>query len=277
MITEEQKLLASKITYFYPARFISGRIMEYDIKAANISMLRSANLLNDDFYRFLLTANKQYREEFIGWQIKKEKEESGSRSALEGSITYRTIYNGIRDAKIKLFELNNIQPNEVINIANDAVFINRSSNLDFTKINDFVEFKLKMIAESVIKLSTTLYIYFWHDNNGLNLEVKGIGEDNIVALHQPYMLSFIGSVLLTYERAGITDAIHLIEDFYNDYVNRRLDKNFYRELSPSSMYKVVNSGYYLYDIENINLLDISYNGNLIRELWKIMISKLQSK
>ena len=43
------------------------------------------------------------------------------------------------------------------------------------------------------------------------------------------------------------------------------------------MYKIINSGYYLYDIDDINLIDISYNGEIIRELWKILISKYQYK
>jgi len=277
MLNEEQIQLASKTNYFYPARFISGRIMEYDIRAANISMLREANMITDEFYNYLLISDKQYREEYIGMQERQEMENSKSKSALEGSITYRTIYEGIKAAKIKLFDLNNIQPNEVIRIANDAVYVNRLVNLDHTKMSDFVEFRLKMVAESVIKLSNTLCLFFWHDQNGLNLEVKGISNENNIKLHQPYMLSFLGSVLLTYERAGVNDAIHLIEDFYNDYINRKLDINFYRELSPRSMYKIINSGYYLYDINDVNIVDISYNGNIIRELWKILIGKLQHK
>jgi len=272
MLTNEQTALANKSNYFCDSRFISGKIMEYDLRAANISMLREYNIIPDDYYRYMLSVDKQYREAFIGWQIKKEKEESDNKSALEGSITYRTIYEGIIKAKLDLFEANNIQPNEVIRIANDAVYVNRQSELMFTKFGNFVEFRLKMIAESVVKLSSSLCVFFWNDMNGLNLEVKGINDETKL-LHQNYLLSFIGSVLLTYERSGVTDAIHLIEDFYNDYINRNLSKEFYRELNPASMYKVIKSGYYVSDIDDVNLLDISYNGNLIRELWKILLTK----
>ena len=107
----------------------------------------------------------------------------------------------------------------------------------------------------------------------MNIDIKGIGDETKVQLHQNYMLSFIGSVLLTYERAGVIDSIHLIEDFYNDYLARRLDIGFYRELNSTSLYKIINSGYYLEDISDINVIDISYNANIIRELWKIIISK----
>ena len=213
MLSEEQIKLANKTDYFCNSRFISGRILEYDIRAANISVLREAGIINDDYYKYLLSVSKDYREQYIGLQIRKEKEENNSsRSTIESSITYRTIYNGIINAKLKLFEANNIQPNEVIRIANDAVFINRQQNLEYTKFSDFVEFKLKMVAENVIKLSPTLIIFYWTDINGLNVEVRGISDDNKIAMHQPYILSFIGSVLLTYERAGTIDAIHFIED-----------------------------------------------------------------
>lgn len=273
-MTKEQEQLASKITYFCNSRFLSGRIMEYDIRAANISMLRQANMINEDFYQYLLVSPKSYREQFIGMQEKREMEEAGTRSAIEGSPTYKAIYEGIRLAKCQLFDLNNIQPQEVIRIANDAIYINRLSDLEYTKFGDYIEFKQKMVAESVLKLSTTLVLFFWHDMNGLNIEVKGIG-DRGQYLHQDFMLSFLGSVMLTYERAGVVDAIHLIEDFYNDYLNRNLDPRFYRELSPQSLYHLVNSGYYLEDITGIdlNIIDISYNGAIIRELWKILMTK----
>lgn len=274
MLTQDQEQLASKISYFCNSRFISGRIMEYDIKAANISMLREANMINDDFYQYLLYSDKQYREQFIGMQEKREMEESKSRSSMEGSITYKTIYEGIKQAKLQLFDSNNIQLNEVIRIANDAVYINRPVDLEYTKFGQFIEFKQKIVAESVIKLSSTIILFFWHNQSGLNIEVKGI-NDYAQSLHQNYMLSVLGSIMLTYERAGVTDAIKFIEQFYDDYINLRLDKEFYRELSPSSLFRIINSGYYLHDVSNvdIHLLDISYNGNLIREFWKILISR----
>lgn len=266
-MTNEQIELASKQNYFCNNRIISGRIIEYDIRAANISMCREYGIINDDLYRYLLSADKQKREEFIGWQIKKEKDIDSS------SLTYNTIHDGIIKAKLQLFEANNIQPNEVIRIANDAVYINRSTDLYYTKFGNFIEFKKKTVADTVIKLSTTIIIFYWYTLEGLNIDIKGIGDENNVKFHQNYMLSFIGSVLLTYERAGIIDAIHLIENFYNDYISRKLDIGFYRELNPTSMYRIINSGYYVNDIDNIDLIDISCNGNLIRELWKILISK----
>ena len=185
-MTKEQEQLASKITYFCNSRFLSGRIMEYDIRAANISMLRQANMINEDFYQYLLVSPKSYREQFIGMQEKREMEEAGTRSAIEGSPTYKAIYEGIRLAKCQLFDLNNIQPQEVVRIANDAVYINRLSDLEYTKFGDYIEFKQKMVAESVLKLSTTLVLFFWHNMNGLNIEVKGIG-DRGQYLHQDLM------------------------------------------------------------------------------------------
>lgn len=264
--------LATKTSYFCDNRFIIGNIQEYDIRAANISMCREYGIIDDENYNYMLSINKQFREEFIGLQIKKEKEESDNSSAYEASLTYRTIYDGIKNAKIQLFTANNILPSEVVRIANDAVYVNRPNLLMYTKFGNFIEFKLKMIAHMAIKLMPSLIIFFWTDNNGINIDVKGI-NDEAKLLHQNYMLSFIGSVLLTYERAGIMDAIHLIQDFYKDYINRNLDKEFYREFNGNSFYKIINSDYSLYEIDDISKIDISYNANLITELWKILLSK----
>lgn len=271
MLSQEQTDLASRTNYFCNSRFISGNIMEYDLRAANISMLRDQNLITDDYYSYLLHVDKGYREKIIGLQIRNEMESSGQKDPLIGSPTYKAIHDGIINAKLQLFDSNNIQLNEVIRIANDAVYVNRLTPLEVTKFGEYIEFKKKMTAETAIKLGQVV-IFYYTNYNGLNIEIKGIGDGKDI-LHQDYFLSFIGSVLLTYERAGTIDAIHLIEDFYKDYVDRNLPKEFYRELNSRSLYRIKNSGYFLEDINDMNLIDISYNGNIIRELWTILLSK----
>jgi hypothetical protein len=265
MLTKEQSDLAIKTNYFYPARFISGRIMEYDIRAANISMLRDKNILTDDLYKFLLTCPKQYREEFVGLQIKQEKDESGSRSALDGSITYKTIYEGIRDSKLKLFELNNIQTDEVIRIANDAVFVNRVGNLKNTKF-DLIEFVPKSISNCFLNLKGLLF--FMNIGNQINVDIKGLGDD--YSIHEP-LISIIVNIISTLQYDGIKPAMMNLENFIDDYLNRRLDVSYYRELTSGGLYRVLGGEFFISNLPKLtDEIDIGYNLYLLRELSSIL-------
>lgn len=266
-MSPELELLASKDSYFAPLRYITGRIVEYDIKSANISMLKKYGIINDEYYNYLSNLPKNIREVEIGLRIRDEQQYSSDHS----SITYTTISNGIKEAKRMLFDSNDIKYDEVIRIARDAVYINRQFDLQYTVFDNVIEFRKKVVADAVIKLSNSLIIFFWHNENGLNLDIKGLGNNEY--LHQDYMLSFIGSVLLTAERAGISDALNLISSFYKDYINRTLDIRFYRELNPDSLYKIEYSNYYVSLPNSANDIDISFNANIIRELWSILINK----
>ena len=120
-----------KQNYLHPSRYISGRIVEYDIKSANISTLRMQNIISEEDYIRLSNMPKINREIEIGLMIKNDKE------------VYNYIQKGIKSAKLALAKANSIDIESICRIANDAVYINSVSNLQRTKFGDYIEFKQK--------------------------------------------------------------------------------------------------------------------------------------
>lgn len=254
--TELDKFI-SRIDYVTPLRYVSGRIVEYDIRSANITMLYKYGLINDEYYSYLNKLPKYNREVDVGLLI------------MRSSNFYNTIASGIVEAKKKLFYSNKINPDTVVRIANDAVYINSFLDLTYTKFDD-VEFKVKSITSVMMRLKD-LIIFYWYNENGMNIDI--IGMKNSQYLHLNYMISFIAQVIYYLERVSAKEAVSFVCQFYDDYINLKLEKEFYRELNPASMYKYKNSLFYMTNIENINEIDIGYNLYLIREIYSIVLEK----
>ena len=138
--------LYNKINYVTDRDVIlGGNIIEYDISKANINILRAFDQLDQDTYDKLLYADqfdKMVREVYIGMQIKRETEAMGLKTnSMSRSKTYNTIKDGIIEAKKRLFETNRLQDDEIIRIANDAVYVNRLNPLQYTSFNVLISFK----------------------------------------------------------------------------------------------------------------------------------------
>lgn len=248
---------ANTTSYITDKRYISGRIVEYDIKSANITMLRKYNAIDDSYYNYLNRLPKQDREIEVGLLQK------------NNNYYYKTIKNGIVEAKKKLLYSNNISPDSIIRIANDAVYINTSVDLQYTEFEDVI-FVRKSVSSSLLKL-LNIIVFFWYNSDGINIDVKGLGDSKYI--HMDYILSIIANTIYLLERVSINDALKFISDFYDDYINLRLDKEYYREFNPQSYYHLKNTNYYMIDIDDINNIDIGYNLYILRELWSIILER----
>lgn len=251
--------LAERTSYLTPSRYVSGRIVEYDIKSANITMLRKYNAIDDKYFNFLSNLPKQNREIEIGLLIKQD-------------IKYfNIIKNGIMEAKKKLFEYNNIEIPSIVRIANDAVYISSSNDLLYTQFDD-VLFVKKSISSSMIKLNNLLIFLSYNIYDELNINIKGIKEENQI-LHAEFMITFIANILYLIERVSPIDALNTLNQFYDDYINLRLPKEYYREFNSSSYYKYKYGNFYLSEVQDLNDIDINYNLFILRELWSIVLEK----
>lgn len=250
--------LINSTTYETPVRYISGRITEYDIKSANITMLHKYGKISDRYYKYLSALPKFDREKEIGLLIRND------------YSYYDCIKNGISEAKRMLFESNNIQFDSVVRIANDAVYVNSSVDLQYT-IFDNVVFKQKSIYQVMMKLSDLIIFFRYNIDGDYDLDVIGINNDKL-ELHSA-MLSVIANVIHLLERVSPKDAIQYIDEFYIDYINFNLPKEFYRELNAISMYRYNYTKFYLSDIQDVHDIDINYNLYLLRELYAIALEK----
>lgn len=241
--------------YITPARYISGRIVEYDIKSANINILRKYRVIDNDYFLYLNNLPKYYREVDIGNHIRDDKN------------IYDILQKGIREHRHLLIDSNSIKQENIIRIANDAIFINTSYDLKVTKF-DNIEFRIKSISNVMIRL---LDLVLFINLDTYNIIVIGI-NDNLLPMHMDF-LSFILEIVNSLERVDINSTIRKYNDFYKEYIETKLPISFYREFNSASLYKIKNSNFKISSPPDIENLDISYNLSILRDLWNIIFTK----
>ena len=248
---------------------ISTFIREYDISKANINVLYKYGAIDKKKYDMLYNMLKNEREIYVGNMERRDKKITEIKA------------KGIKEAKRMLFESNNIQDNDILSIKNDAVFlINKKAST--TKF-DNIEFVEKNIYTSFYRLNNNrLEIYYGYDEytGTENIDIKGI-KDCYLYKHKNYFLSFLLDVFQMAERDTIDNVINMIGKFYELYVSRQLEPDFYRIFDLECTYMIsTKSGkcYYPDFIEPkyLDSIDISCNMNIIRDLWGIM-SKIKLK
>ena len=250
--------LISKSNYVSERNYITGTIRELDIKAANINILFHSGLIDENLYQYLLALPKQDREIYIGNRIRQDKG------------IYESIQNGIKEAKIWLSEANNLKDSEIVRIANDAVYVKRTSPLGFLKY-DNIEFVEKNVYSSMLNLNGIVLFFNYNKEGVLNVDVKGIGDKEL-GYHNGYILSIIGQTIFLLERSSSRDAMKFISDFYDQFINRVLPIGMYRPFDATSAYQIY--GFLCYDEpDNVQDVDIRYNLNVIRTLYGVVLEE----
>lgn len=262
-LNEEIKLMADSVSYEIPSNYISGRITEYDIKSANISMLKRYNMITDNEYNYYLSLPKQFREQDIGKMIRDR-----------GIYFYNIIAEGIKDAKYQFLTRNNIDPMSIVRIANDAVYIN--SFIDYTdlQIYDTVRFVPKNVYNVMMRLNNEVSVYVNIEKDFI-IDVIGINND-LLNLHEPFM-EFLCNLIYQIERLSIESAIIYFNGFYKSYINKELDIEYYREFNSYSMYRHISGKYLLASIKDIKDVDTNYNLYILRNIFSILVSKINLK
>ena len=256
------KDISEAITYLTPLPYVSGCIREYDIKAANINVLLHENMIDQAQYDYLNNLPKQYREIDVGNMMRRD------------IAVYNTISGGIRDAKFKLLSENAVDPFSIVRVANDAVYINSSVELQHTQF-DNITFVMKKEYNVMVNLNNViLFISLFGEN--YDVDVIGIG-DTLIPSHEKF-LGFVCDLVYRIERVGIKDAIEFYQEFYEKYITKSLDKEYYREFNSNSCYTTIGAVRYgLWDIENLDNIDTSYNLFLLRQLWTILLQMVKLK
>ena len=264
-------ILWQKANYRSDIQFlIDTNIYEYDISKANISVLRDANVLSEEEYQYYYQAPKNIREIAIG--------------KLQGRNPEVTsiLKNGITNARRIFQESNNIKDSEILAIRNDSMtIIGRPA--EYLNATDRVAFRMSGFYTSFYKINYQDYFYMYDVvNQTEDLAIKGLGDKGI-ELHKYYMLEFLLELFYSAQIEGVKTAIMLLQMFYNNYISRLLDINYYRELNPQSMFKLLFSDQHkrlsMRDIYTDTLIDrdkryvdIGYNESILRYLNSIYAS-----
>ena len=239
--------------YLSPVQSYLDSVFEYDIRQANVSVLREFKVLPDPVLDELSGMPKIDRNIAIG-NLEKEEQYAHLK---------KDISRGIKYARYKLFAANLIQDHEVLSIKNDAVFVmgRRLSERRFGAI-EFVEKHKFSMYHKIESLE------FYYSSRTKDIVVKGLSDDILdVEDHQKGMLEFLRTIfsfLLKGNRDGLRS--YLIK-FTDQYKGRELPYYYYRELNSDNHYRsamrIGDSVMHLDNItqEQVDNIDISYNYN----------------
>ena len=264
-VLQEYVELSNRHNYLSPTKFLfSSSIFEYDIRQANINVLRAFGRLSDKDYHRLSIADKRSREIEIGNWIAND------------STVYETIQNGIKKAKLGLLTSNKVSPTDVLRIANDAVYVISPHPLRYTKftINESsdctVEFVAKNRFTSYLSLGDVI-VLINSDGEGWDIDIKGISDD-LIPLHEAF-ISTICNLVQSREMGGVDMAAREFNNFFQEYVNLVLPIEYYREFNSVSGYRVKGAPFILLQAPPLEHVDIGYNLRLLRSLYAYLISK----
>ena len=239
---------------------VNAFIHEYDIAKANINALLQRGVIDKALYDTLYSADKSIREKRIGLMIR------------DNQKIYKEIQAGIMDAKRNLITVNNIDTEDIVSIKNDAVFI-MNKKPDITKFG-LMDFKLKNIYTIYIKINRYEFYYYYNSfNQEEKLDVKGI-SDNKLVIHKKYFMDFLLALFNTLQVQGIIEAMTMLYNFGDLYVQRKLDVNYYRKFNSESNFDLLYEGavWSSETISDVRMVDIRYNYEILRDLYGVLSS-----
>lgn len=237
---------------------IHHKIYEYDISKANINILLYKGVIDINEYNRIYNLSRIDRQKEIGLMILKDRN-------IE-----KIIHSGIIEMREKFLLSNNISDDDILSCKNDAIFVIDKVPL-YTRFEN-VEFKLKNTYTSFYKTNNYEFYYLNDSVNGDKLDVKGINDEKLL-LHEEYIIDFCKALFNTVDY-NINDAVLMIRNFYNQFINNQLDIGYYRNFDPDSLFKITIMRN-VYDVESITQNEMMYinkdcNINFIRELWRII-------
>lgn len=261
MNSKDINTLCNSKNYITGKRCIFGNIIEYDIKSANINILLDANIISIDFYNYLNSLPKIDREKKIGLMIRSD------------SSIWNCISKGVIDSRRQLLSLNNwLNFDDIVRIANDAIFINSTIPLKYCQFNHII-YRPKRKINIMVNINNIL-IYIWKSDNGIEADVSGLGKASIY--HRDYLLTIIVSVFWILYSSSIENAMEYFLDMYKQYIERKLPIKYYREFNSYSLYTIKGTNFKISDAKNIDDIDISYNLNILREVYSILLDQINS-
>lgn len=235
------------------------RIAEYDIVEGGYSVARNEKLLPRDFLRRIARYDKKRRHIEIGVYSGEHKEFT------------KALFAGFQKY-VKLFrEENGVEDERVLSIKKDSITL-YDSDIATTRFGEHVEFTLRDTATSYLLLGKKeLFLNsktgkFWY--KGFDSEIDPADT----------LLDEIRRLLEFAEYKDKRFLFEQLRELRQAYVQRELCHTYYRELGPSSAYRLLNqmAGYSVYlehaDDDMVDGLDISYNyENILLPLIRIMI------
>jgi len=231
-------------------------IIEYDMVDAGFSIIKENKLVDEKTIEVLGEMNKKDR------LIKIGKMYIGNKTFSKAHIL------GFSNARCAFVKKNKIKNSEILSIKKDAVFL-IGKKATITDIGKHIKFAEKNVYTSYIRLFG-LEIYYNSDYN--KISVKGIG-DNFYLHKNGFNKIIIDFMRIKENNNGNSSVMFDIFKYtVIKYKSMEYDLSYYREYNSSSMYKVnIGDSFYIPEMRDKSLIDISYNLRILFELIRILL------
>ena len=227
--------------------FIIGkRIIEYDMKSANLNLCRYYKLLPEEELSKIECMNKEERVVYVGKLERNDRDFS------------KKLSEAFKSMRMEFFIANGIVDSDILSIKRDAIFVigKKCRNNKFKNVT-FVE---KNVYSSYHNLNG---IEFYYNSKNDVLDVKGITNESLYQ-YQKFIniLKRIFGLLELNKREEFTK---FIKRFTEDYKNKRLSYEYYKEFKPNGEYALIqNDTLYQYTLSSVDRsvddkLSINYN------------------
>ncbi len=227
---------------------LSKKITEYDIKSAGLNLCKYYNLLPNDEIKRLEELSKKQRQIAIGKLMRDDKEFN------------EKCTKSFKHMRKMFFRANKLVDDDILSIKKDAIFI-VSKKCKKCKFEN-VEFVEKNVYTSYHKFGN---IELYYNSKTNILDVKGINND-LLYQHTSF-INILKRIFRMLENNNVQEFTKFMLRFVDDYKNKRLSYDYYREFNANSMYSLINTNSvsnYVITVPNMdqtidNNLDISYN------------------
>lgn len=248
---------------------INKNIQEWDLKQANISILRTLDVITEEQYLHYRDLPKEQREIAIG-KLRKDPN-------IEASYK-----KGLALAKHLFFEKNNLTEENILYIDHDSITTvhdwsdSRAIKID-GNITPLLQFRTKNKYTSFYRLFTIDFLYF---NIGYqeHFRFKNINEVKLRSKHKDYFIDLLLSIAYSAQTESLLETLNMIKNIYQSYCNKEMELEYYREFTTDSKFRLVSTNFYTYYAENVEesnreFIDINYNADIIRQFYKIFMTE----
>lgn len=223
---------------------VSREIVEYDIQEAGFNIVKRYKLLSEYKINQLEQLSKKERHISLGYI---QRYDTDFRDQLNNKFV---------EVRKLFFEANNINPDDVLSIKKDAIFmLKRCHCTEF----DNILFREKNIYTSYYYLNKKeMYV------NNNTLDIKGISDEKL-KLHENYMIDLLFKLFKMVELSSKRQLINNLKEVSYFYKNKKLHIGYYRELNSDSLYrlKMIMPGTKEFIgvqyTDNIDNIEIEYN------------------
>lgn len=190
-------------------------INEHDIRQAGYSIIKEFNQLDEKKITKLDKLGKDARHKQIGVWLRDDKDFA------------KRHKEGFKEARRRFFTENSLDEDNIVAIKKDAIFV--KGEVDHTEVGEFIDFRKKNRYTSYIQLPNKIELYYYDGK----VDVKGISSEN-VDVHEDGMLDIIKIMFKKIETDTQDVQIRVLMRYINEYKERKLPVNFYREFNSSS-------------------------------------------